>query len=134
MRLLYVGGFWTGSTTLQRVRAFKRISAVTVTTFDTGDRCGPATFIDRAAHKLRRPIDWQHVNRRLLSQAAETRPDVVFCDNVKVIQPETLRRLKQECGASPVFYTPDNIIARHNSSRQLEASWREWSVVFTTKP
>jgi hypothetical protein len=133
MRLLYVGGLWTGSTTLQRLHAFERIPGVSVSTFDTGDRCGRATFIDRVAHRLRKPIDWRHVNRRLLSLTADTRPDVVFFDNVKVTKPETLRRLREEFGAHPVFYTPDNVLASHNSSRQLEASWKEWSVVFTTK-
>jgi spore maturation protein CgeB len=133
MRLLFVGGFWTGSTTVQRLRAFERIQGLDVTMLDTGDSCGPASLIDRIAHRVRRPIDWRDVNARLLAAAARTRPDVVFFDNVKVIQPDTLRRLRTDVGAHPVFYTPDNVIAAHNSSRQLEASWKEWSVVFTTK-
>ena len=133
MRLLFVGGLGTGSTTLHRLRAFERIPGLSVTTLDTGDRVGRATLLDRVAHRLRRPIDWRHVNTRLLTMAAETRPDVVFFDNIKVTRRETLRRLRNDHGAQPVFYTPDNVIAPHNSSRQLEASWKEWSVVFTTK-
>jgi spore maturation protein CgeB len=133
MRLLFVGGLWTGSTTVHRLRAFERIPGLSVTAFDTGDQVGGATFIDRVAHRLRRPIDWRQLNPRLLKVAAKTRPDVVFFDNIKVTRPETLRRLRNDCGAQPVFYTPDNVIAPHNSSRQLEASWKEWSVVFTTK-
>jgi spore maturation protein CgeB len=133
MRMLFVGGFFVGSTTLQRLHAFQRTSEVTVTPFDTGDRWGPATLMTRVTRRLRRPIDARRVNRRLLQLAAETRPDVVFFDNIKVTTPETLRMLREEWGAHPVFYTPDNVIAPHNSSRQLEASWQEWSVVFTTK-
>jgi hypothetical protein len=109
------------------------VPGVSVTTFDTGDRCVRASFIDRVAHRLRRPIDWAHVNQRVLVTASTIRPDVVFFDNSKVIQAETLRRLKRAYGAHPVFYTPDNVIAAHNSSSQLESSWKEWSVVFTTK-
>jgi spore maturation protein CgeB len=85
------------------------------------------------AHRLRRPIDWNDLNRKVLSLVSDTRPDVVFFDNIKVMQPATLRRMRREHGACPVFYTPDNVIEAHNSSRQLEASWKEWSVVFTTK-
>src|SRR3954447_22577042 len=118
MRVLFVGALWSGSTTLQRVEAFERIPGVEVTRFDTGDRVGRSTLIDRIAHRLRRPIDWRSVNQRILSLAAVTRPDVVFFDNTKVITTNTLRCLRGEFAARPVFYTPDNVLARHNSSRQ----------------
>jgi len=133
MRLAFVGGLWAGSTTLQRLRAFEHIPGLSVTALDTGDRCGQATLVDRVAHRLRRPIDWHDVNRKVLSLVSDLRPDVVFFDNVKVMQPTTLRRLRNQYAACPVFYTPDNVIAAHNSSRQLETGWKEWSVVFTTK-
>lgn len=132
-RLVFVGPLWTGSTTVQRLHAFQRTQGLLVTWLDTGDRCSEATLVDRVAHKLRRPIDWNDLNGRVASLAAKIHPDVMFFDNVKVIQRATLQRLRDEHHVAPVFYTPDNVIAPHNSSRQLEASWPEWSVVFTTK-
>ena len=133
MRLSFVGPLWTGSTTVQRLHAFQRTPGLLVTSLDTGDRCNEATLVDRVAHRLRRPIDWNDLNGRVTSLASKIKPDVMFFDNVKVMQRATLRRLRDEYRISPVFYTPDNVIAPHNSSRQLEASWPEWSVVFTTK-
>src|SRR5207249_7295321 len=132
-RLIFVGPLWTGSTTVQRLHAFQRTQGLLVTSLDTGDRCSEATLVDRVAHKLRRPIDWHDLNSRVMAFAAKMQPDVMFFDNVKVMQRATLQRLREDYGVTPVFYTPDNVIARHNSSRQLEASWPDWSVVFTTK-
>jgi spore maturation protein CgeB len=133
MHLLYAGGFWPGSTTVQRFRGFERLADVKVTAFDTGDQVHGATLIDRVAHRMRRPIDWRHVNWRLLACVADVRPDAVFVDNLKIIQPRTLRRLRGDHRVKTVFYTPDNVIAQHNNSRQLEASWRDWCLVLTTK-
>ena len=133
MRLAFVGPLWTGSTTVQRLHAFQRTPDVLVTSLDTGDRCNEATLVDRVAHKVRRPIDWNDLNGRVTSFASKVRPDVMFFDNVKVMQRATLQRLRDDYRVTTVFYTPDNVIARHNSSRQLEASWPEWAVVFTTK-
>jgi spore maturation protein CgeB len=133
MRLAFVGPLWPGSTTIQRLHAFERMPNLLVTSLDTGDRWNEATIVDRVAHHLRRPIDWTDVNGRVMRMASEVRPDVMFFDNVKIIQRDTLRRLRDEHGVNAVFYTPDNVIATHNSSRQLEASWPEWRIVFTTK-
>src|SRR5438105_13634166 len=120
MRLLFVGPLWTGSTTVQRLGAFQRKQGLLVTSLDTADRCDEATLVDRVAHKLRRPIDWRDVNGRVISLVAKMRPDVVFVDNVKLLQRTTLQRLRDEYCVRTVFYTPDNVIASHNSSRQLE--------------
>jgi len=134
MRLAFVGPLWAGSTTLQRLDAFQQVPGLCISSLDTRERWNEATVIDRIAHRVRRPIDWHDVNRRVIRLADEFRPDVMLFDNVKVVQPATLRRLKNEYRVVPVFYTPDNVIASHNSSRQLEQSWPEWRLVFTTKP
>jgi len=133
LRLAFVGPLWNGGTSVQRLHAFQRVQGLLVMSLDTGERCNDATIVDRVAHKLRRPIDWSDLNGRVRSLAAKMRPDVMFFDNVKVIQHTTLQGLRDEQHVAPVYYTPDNVIAAHNSSRQLEASWRQWSVVFTTK-
>jgi hypothetical protein len=133
MRLLFVGGLWAGSTTVHRLRAFQRLSGIDVTALDSGDRSGRATLLDRIAHRVRRPIDWRSVNTNVLEVARRVRPDVVFFDNIRVVHRHTLRRLQDDLSAHTAFYTPDNVIAPHNSSRQLEGGWKNWSVVFTTK-
>lgn len=133
MRLLFVGPLWDGSTALQRAEAFKAIEGVEVFTLDSMDRVGKASFTDRVRHRLRWPADRHNINRNLVAAAKELRPEVIFIDSVRVVTPVTLKTIRQSCEASLVFYSPDDITARHNSSRQLEACDPEWDIFFTTK-
>jgi|RhiMetdeSRZDD1v2_1073273.scaffolds.fasta_scaffold399703_2 spore maturation protein CgeB len=133
MRLLFVGPLWDGSTALQRANAFKEIVGVEVVTLDSMDRIGKVSFADRVRHRIRLPADQHGINTKLVTAASELRPDVIFIDSVRVITPITLRTIRQSCNASLVFYSCDDIAARHNSSRQLEACDQEWDIFFTTK-
>lgn len=133
MRLLFVGPLWDGSTAEQRAEAFKATEGIEVFTLDSMDRVGKASVTDRVRHRLRRPADRHNLNGRLVSAARELRPDVIFIDSVRVLIPNTLKTVRQSCRASLAFYSPDDITARHNSSRQLEACDLEWDIFFTTK-
>jgi spore maturation protein CgeB len=133
MRLLFVGPLWDGSTALQRAEAFKAIGEVEVFTLDSMDRVGKTSFTDRVRHRLRWPPDRHNINRNLVAAANELRPEIIFIDSVRVVTPVTLKTIRQSCEASLVFYSCDDITARHNSSRQLEACDPEWDIFFTTK-
>jgi spore maturation protein CgeB len=133
MRLLFVGPLWDGSTALQRADAFRAIEGVEVIALDSMDRIGKASFKDRVRHRLRWPSDRHRINKSLVEAAIEFCPEVVFIDSVRVVRPATLKRIRQSCEASLVFYSCDDITARHNSSRQLEACDQEWDIFFTTK-
>jgi spore maturation protein CgeB len=134
VRLLYEGPFWYGSTSLQRVAAFRRIPGLNVVALDTGFVPGNATSLwSRVRWRLRYPIDTLAENKRLIETVQEHSPDVVFVDSSKVLTRSTLTSLRTVGVSKLVFYTPDDILAPHNLSRQLRRSFADWDVFFTTK-
>jgi len=135
MKVLYLGPLWPGSTARQRCEAMRRVPGVDLTAVDSVEPCsdGPPAFIDRLRHRLRLPRDRGGVNGRLLEAVASALPEVLFVDSVRVLTRDTLRWVRRAGVARLVFYTPDDIVARHNLSRQLERSSLFWDLFFTTK-
>jgi spore maturation protein CgeB len=134
LRILYHGGVWPGSTSLQRVLAFQQLDGVTTVSHDTGARVGKTTNLwFRIRWKLRWPVDTLDENLRLLDVTQRERPDVVIVDNSKVISRRTLIALRALGVSRLVYYSPDDIIAKHNLSFPIKYSLSEWDIVFTTK-
>lgn len=132
MRLLFLGPLWEGSTALQRLEGFRNVEGLHVSEIDSLERVGRASLAERIRHRFRWPVDRGRVNERLLHAVEEVGPDLVFIDSTRVVTRRTVR-LVREHGALVAFYSPDDVSARHNSSRQLESCDREWDAFFTTK-
>lgn len=134
VKLLYQGPLWDGSTSLQRLDAFARCEGVTVIPVDTGARVGgSSTLWRRLRWKLRWPVDSNKENRQLVDAAAAEQPDVVFVDNSRVISRRTIGTLRRIGIRKIVYYTPDDIVSKHNLSLPLKHSLKEWDLLFTTK-
>ncbi len=134
MKLLYEGPLWAGSTSLQRMAAFRRIAALEVIGLDTGfEGAHRPSLWSRLRWRTRWPEDGLSENQRLVAAVEEHRPDVVFVDNSKVLRRSTLAKVRRLGATRLVFYTPDDIVAPHNLSRQLRRSFRDWDLFFTTK-
>lgn len=134
MKLLYHGHLWDGSTARQRFEAFWRQPGIVAVANDVGAELGERlSVIERLRWKLRWPVDGRRENERLLAAAAVERPDVVFVDNSRVISSETLRCIRDLCDPVLVFYSPDDIVAAHNSSWPLRWTFPLWDLFFTTK-
>jgi hypothetical protein len=132
--LLYFGPQWAGSTSLQRLRAFERLEGVSTIGVDCGARIGGrASLWQRVRWKLRLPLDVHAENARLIAAVATHRPQIVIVDNSKVIQRETMTRMRQLGARTLVYYSPDDLAARHNLSLPLEWSLPAWDIVCTTK-
>ncbi len=132
LTLLFVGPIWEGSTALHRMRAFATLPDLNVVSLDSAERVGKATTVDRIRHRLRWPADRNHLNERLLESVAKHRPDILFVDSTRLFTQRTIRALREKnCVA--VYYSPDDVYQKHNSSRQLESCDAEWDVFFTTK-
>lgn len=97
-----------------------------------GETAAPSLY-QQVRWKLRWPVDVHGENEELLEAAARNRPDVVIIDNSRVIHRPTLRKLRELGIAALVYYTPDDIIGRHNLSWPLLLTFPEWDVFFTTK-
>ena len=134
LKVLYHGPLWVGSTSLQRLRAFQQLDDVTAVGLDTGARVGNSSNIwHRIRWKLRWPADVLEENRRLIDAARQGRPDIVIIDNSKVISRRTLRALRDKGVKRLIYYTPDDVVAKHNLSFPLKHTFPEWDIVFTTK-
>lgn len=135
MRILYHGEMGAGHHALARAKAFARIQDVEVVRSAIPDIALPAfkRIVASIGWRLRRPVDLAEENAALLASALAVRPDVVICDNARNIRPRTLEAIRAETGAILAFSSPDDIIAPHNSSHWLQASYPLWDVWFTTK-
>jgi hypothetical protein len=133
-KLLYFGPQWAGSTSLQRLRAFEQLDGLTAIGVDSGAGIGGRHNLWRRVRwKLRLPSDTCGENQRLLGAARDLRPDIVLVDNSKVIGRSTLTRLRASGVTRLVYYSPDDIGARHNLSLPLKWSLPHWDIVCTTK-
>jgi spore maturation protein CgeB len=133
VRLLFLGPLWQGSTALQRMVAFERSPGLEVIGVDSMERVGRASFMDRLRHRIRYPADHHRLNQRALEVAEATRPDCLFVDSTRLLTRRTLGAMRRSGVQKLVFYSPDDVSAAHNSSRQLEGCDREWDLFFTTK-
>lgn len=133
-KLLYFGPQWAGSTSLQRLHAFQQLDGVEAVGVDCGANVGgPHSLAYRVRWKLRLPIDALHENERLIAAVKQHRPDIVLVDNSKVINRSTLDTLRKFGVPRLVYYTPDDVAARHNLSLPLKWSLPRWDIVCTTK-
>jgi spore maturation protein CgeB len=137
MRMIYQGPLWTGSTALQRAAAFRHCLGNDLVILDDNRRITRpkvlARFVRGALWRLGYPTDLHRSVERLTAAILEHRPDVVFVDSSQQISRAPIQRWRVMHPAKYVYYTPDNIVARHNRSRWLLSSLSEWDLVFTTK-
>src|SRR5262245_35715712 len=126
MKLLFVGPLWGGSTALQRMKAFEAVEGFTVFHMDSMERAGKASMCDRIRERLRWPADHHRLNELFLSAVDRVHHHVVFIDSSRVVTESTLKQIKAACKARVAFFSPDDITAPHNSSRQLEACDGQW--------
>jgi hypothetical protein len=133
--LLYFGPQWPGSTSLQRLNAFQDIlgEADAVGVDNGAGVGGSATLWQRIRWRLRLPVDVRHENEVLLTAVRKHSPRIVLVDNVKVIRRSTIKKMRELGAARIVYYTPDDIAAKHNLSLPLKWSLPEWDIVCTTK-
>jgi hypothetical protein len=133
-KLLYFGPQWVGSTSVQRLRAFQQLPDVDAVGADCGATLGKQSSLWRRIRwKLRLPVDSLQENENLVRSVREHRPDIVLVDNSKVITRRTLDSLRALGSKRLVYYTPDDIAARHNLSLPLKWSLPYWDIVCTTK-
>lgn len=132
--LLYFGPQWEGSTSQQRLRAFSSLNKLRTLGLDNGAKViKPSNLWRRVRWRLGLPVDVNEENRRLIEAVDANRPDFVLVDNSKVIIKSTLSRLRQLGTKRLVYYSPDDIVARHNLSWTLRRTLPLWDIVFTTK-
>jgi spore maturation protein CgeB len=143
LRIIFVGPLAPGSTTRQRLNAMSDLGHQ-VHGVDTHK---PATFAptsvaDRViarAYRLGCPIrpvnrDRAGANRAILNALRQGPWDVLWIDKGLSIAESTLDEARQACSSMTIVgYSPDDMVARHNQSRQFLEHLHLYDVFFTTK-
>ena len=106
MKILHAGRMAPGSSSLNRVWALERLGHMVVT-IDPHDYQLSNNFLRKVAFRLSAGPHAQKLNRELIKMAEEHKPDVFWADKVLLLQPETLKRMR-ELGIITVSYMIDN--------------------------
>ncbi len=93
------------------------------------------SFIWKVAYRVlgRRPLSYWALNRTLLKAARRFRPDIVLASGGKFMSPNTLKRIKQEMGATLINYATDDPFARAISAGRLRDSVALYDIYACTK-
>ena len=106
MKILHAGRMAPGSSSLNRVWALERLGH-TVVTIDPHEYQLSNDFLRKVAFRLSAGPHADKLNRELVRMAEEHQPDVFWADKVLLLQPKTLKRMR-ELGIITVSYMIDN--------------------------
>ena len=85
-------------------------------------------------YMLRLPRDTFSCNDRLLAAVRAENPDWVWVHTAHTIKPQTLETIKkQNPSIKLIFFSEDDMYARHNSNRYFDAGLKYYDLVVTNK-
>lgn len=142
--ILFVGPLRPGSTTLHRMTALQELGhrVQGVDTWHAPPPRHPLALMDRLvarAYRQGSPLrpryrDWADANQAMLAACRSSAWDLVWLDKGLTIEPATLAEVKRRDGRTRVVgYSPDDMLARHNHSRQFLDGLAWYDAFFTTK-
>src|SRR4051812_46405556 len=106
MKILFLGEIGIGQTSLMRMRALERLGHK-VRGFNTTEPWKRASWLKR---QLQRRIQSgsvvNHINSRVLEDAREFRPDIIWAEKQEFLKIETLEALRK-LGIKLFHFTPD---------------------------
>jgi spore maturation protein CgeB len=135
MKILYVAEAIEGSRALQRFRAINKLySNAELFLYENNQHGinGGGTLAYKISFKLRRPLEFNSVNKRLTAAIQLLKPDVIFFEKCLAIHPKTYALAKDQ-GIVNVAIFEDDVCLKHNSSIYLDRSFKYFDFVFTTK-
>lgn len=143
LRILYVGSLWQGGTCLQRMNTLKDLGyhVMGVDTEPSHVRKAQKGFMYRVSGKLFRmgwdvfgPKDLANANRLISRHFEREVWDILWIDKGLTIEAETLREIKARFPDTVIVgYSPDDMFARHNQSRQFLQHLNLYDIFFNTK-
>lgn len=135
MKILYVAEAIEGSRALQRFHALKKLHPnAELFLYENNQHGinGGGTLAYKIAYKLRRPLEFNSVNKRLSSAISRLNPDVIFFEKCLALHPKTYA-LSKALGTVNIAIFEDDVCLKHNSSIYLDRSFKYFDYVFTTK-
>ncbi len=125
--------------TKQRVAAMRRLGYTVNVLSSVPDDFKPGinehiTLMDRVWHKLQLPRDKTKLNARVLQRLDQKKYDLVWVEKSLILKPITIKKIKHNHSALKiVWYSEDDMFARHNQSRYFVNALPYYDLVFTTK-
>ena len=106
MKILFLGEIGIGQTSRMRMRALRRLGH-NVVGINTNAPWREASWLQRQVQRrLQRGAIPDEINRAVIAQARQFRPDLVWAEKQEYLKPETLEDLRR-LGARLVHFTPD---------------------------
>lgn len=144
LNILFVGPLEYGSTTLQRMTAMSDLGHLikSINTHTPPKVIDFASLADRAlakAYRIGSPLrptyrDRAGANAAILTTLKHGSCDVLWIEKGLTIDASTLIDAKRTCSSMKIVgYSPDDMSARHNHSRQFLEHLHLYDVFFTTK-
>jgi spore maturation protein CgeB len=134
-RVLFVGPLVKGSTTLQRLEAFRGLgyAVQTVSTRQNTSFVEP-TLLQRVEHKLLGPVDRADANRAAVSAVERGRFDLVWIEKGLTIHPATLRQIRAAQPACRIIgFSLDDMMNPANQSGRFLRSLPLYDWYITNK-
>ncbi len=91
-------------------------------------------LLTRVRWKLGLPKDGVGINQQIKEEVIRNPPDLLWILKVPTLWPSTLRYVKKHCpDCKIVFYSEDDMFARHNRSLYFDKCIPYFDTIFTTK-
>lgn len=140
LKILYVGPIFPGSTARYRMESLTELGGE-VRTIDTslpfkyGAKKPEWEYYARGTlRKLNQWIDWQGIERSILSNSKGENWDILWVDKGIFLHPKTLLRFKEsQPKCVLVNYSPDDMFNPANQTRQYRDSFPIYDLFVTTK-
>ncbi len=139
MKILFVGSIHEGSEPVQQINALTDLGHKVDSVSDTPFNFAPGinyepSFMDRVRHKLLIPLDKTKINSRLIDKVKGFKPDIIWVAKSMVLKPKTIKTIKKLFPEIKwIWFSGDDMYARHNQSRWFLQCLPLYDVVFTTK-
>ncbi|MFL6428578.1 MAG: glycosyltransferase [Acidobacteriaceae bacterium] len=118
LRVLYVSSLAPDYYGEYRLRALRRLGLGHVAAVDTNASARLSGFAGKLQFRLQAGPDVAHLNRAIVKAAERERANILLCDKVLSLQPDTLRKLRQNG-----IITVDSVIDNPFGPRR-DPGWR----------
>lgn len=138
MKILYVGDLNQYARSYQRYRVMQELGyeLIAHSTMPVPWKPGfdKSSIIERMMFKLGFPPDRTILNKTLIASARREDPSFIWIEKGLAIKAHTLKNLRELLPKIPfVFYSEDDMYARHNQSAYFRRCLPMYDIVFTTK-
>lgn len=138
MRILFVGDLNPRANSFRLCRTLKELGHTvrSISAVPIGRRPGASggpNLWTRFRSSLGYPPDETNVNERIIREAADFQPDLVFVFKAMTVKPSTLRVVKEKANATTAFASFDNMEKSHNQSQYFLDCIQYYDIVYMAR-